>query len=449
VFHYETDGFRENNDQNQEVYNIFTQASLTPKVSVLAEYRGTDNKRGDLPLRFDPDNFFPDRRKHDETDSIRGGLRYSFSPRSDLIATLVYTDTDARGKESSPLGSLDFRVQDDGFMGEAQHLLRSYRFKLISGAGYFDADRKVTNPVFSFVPFPPSVVMGTETTKSNIDHANFYVYSQINYPKNIYWTIGASADFLDGAIKDRDQFNPKFGFVWTPIPGTTVRAAGFRTLRRTLISSQTIEPTQVAGFNQFFEDAEGTEAWRYGIAVDQKFLSSVYGGAEYSERDLDVPFKDTTRGGEVRQVDWDEKLGRAYLYWTPHRWLALSAEYQYERFKRDPDRTGEDEIGKIKTHRIPLGISFFHPVGFSARLRGTYIDQKGDFGNTSKGFLHGDDQFWLFDGSIGYRLPKRYGLITIEARNLFDADFNFQDTDPANPSVSPERWVLARFTLAF
>ena len=31
----------------------------------------------------------------------------------------------------------------------------------------------------------------------------------------------------------------------------------------------------------------------------------------------------------------DEYLGRAYLFWTPHRWLALRAEYLFERLKSE------------------------------------------------------------------------------------------------------------------
>ena len=58
------------------------------------------------------------------------------------------------------------------------------------------------------------------------------------------------------SVEDTNQFNPKFGIIWNPFPGTTVRAAAFRVLKRTLITDQTLEPTQVAGFNQFFDDNE-------------------------------------------------------------------------------------------------------------------------------------------------------------------------------------------------
>ena len=100
-----------------------------------------------------------------------------------------------------------------------------------------------------------------------------------------------SGDSLD--VGDKDQFNPKFGITWNPFPATTVRAAVFRVLKRTLITDQTLEPTQVAGFNQFFDDVNGTEAWRYGGAIDQKFTKDIFGGVEFSKRDLKVPFLDT------------------------------------------------------------------------------------------------------------------------------------------------------------
>ena len=50
--------------------------------------------------------------------------------------------------------------------------------------------------------------------------------------------------------------------------------------------------TQVAGFNQFYDDYEATDTWVYGVALDQKFPKDVYFGAEFSYRDLDVPFFD-------------------------------------------------------------------------------------------------------------------------------------------------------------
>jgi outer membrane receptor protein involved in Fe transport len=57
--------------------------------------------------------------------------------------------------------------------------------------------------------------------------------------------------------------------------------------------------------------------------------------------------------------------------------------------------------------------------------------------------------FWVFDASISYRLPKRFGLITVGAKNLFDKSFRYQDSDPLNPMMQPKGLVYGKLTLAF
>ena len=107
-------------------------------------------------------------------------------------------------------------------------------------------------------------------------------------------------------------------------------------------------------------------------------------------------------------------------------------------------------VKDLKTHYVPLGINFFHPSGLSASLKGTYIDQDGEFERqgTLGTFEDGDDSFWLFDAAIRYRLPKRYGFVTVGATNLFDEDFEHFDSDRDNPRIQPDRTVFARVTLA-
>jgi tetratricopeptide (TPR) repeat protein len=443
-FHYETDGFRENNDQEIDIYNLFTQFSLSHKTSIQAEFRYIDRERGDLPLRFNPDNFLRTFRQEEITRSARLGLHHAFTPHSSFITSFIYQKKDFSTRFTE---IVDFDEEIKGFLGEIQHIFRTDRWSFISGAGHHNADVEEAKTIASsFIELD-----------SNTRHTNLYVYSQMNYPDNVTLTLGGSADFYDDDDIDRDQFNPKIGLIWDVFPMTTVRAALFRTLKRSLISNQTIEPTQVAGFNQFFDDPTGTDAWRYGVAVDQKFSQTLYGGVEYSRRKLDVPFlvEDVSSDPPVITVDsadWRERLSRTYLYWAPHPWLATSAEFLYERFEREDELPGPELFTKIRTFRFPLGINFFHPSGFTARLKATFVDQEGkfvEFIDDEEVDVPGEDQFWLFDAAVGYRLPKRWGFISVEAKNLFDKKFKFQDTDPANPLIIPERLILARITLSF
>jgi outer membrane receptor protein involved in Fe transport len=198
-----------------------------------------------------------------------------------------------------------------------------------------------------------------------------------------------------------------------------------------------------------FDDRNLTEAWRYGGAIDQKFTKNIFGGVEFSKRDLSIPFLDLRDPENPRtsEAPGDERLGRAYLLWTPHPWLALRAEYIFERFERDEQL--QAGVTELDTHRVPLGINILHPSGLSASLTTTYWNQDGEFQSPLTGEIRsGRDDFWLVDAAIGYRLPKRYGLITVGARNLFDKEFKFFD-DSDNPLIQPDRTFFVRVTLAF
>ena len=94
--------------------------------------------------------------------------------------------------------------------------------------------------------------------------------------------------------------------------------------------------------------------------------------------------------------------------------------------------------------RLVLGN--FHPAGFIGRAKATIVRQEGVFGTTDLP-VSGADTFGVVDGSIGYRLPNRYGLISLDVKNLFDTKFQFQDTDPRSPRITPGRFVVVRFTL--
>ena len=156
----------------------------------------------------------------------------------------------------------------DSYSGELQYLYRSQYFNITGGGSYAYLDDEITTTV--------NTILGPSVTQidEDLEHTNVYAYSYIKPLSNLTLTVGASGDFTSGDnadFDDKNQFNPKLGMTWSPFTNTTLRAAAFRVLKRTLVTDQTLEPTQVAGFNQFYDDFNGTEAWRYGGAIDQKF----------------------------------------------------------------------------------------------------------------------------------------------------------------------------------
>jgi outer membrane receptor protein involved in Fe transport len=65
--------------------------------------------------------------------------------------------------------------------------------------------------------------------------------------------------------------------------------------------------------------------------------------------------------------------------------------------------------------------------------------------------MSGDERFWVVDASIGYRLPKRYGLVSIDVKNLLDEEFSYQNSfnkgEQKLPRYQPQRAIFARLNL--
>jgi TonB dependent receptor len=285
-----------------------------------------------------------------------------------------------------------------------------------------------------------------------------YLYSNLKLLDNLNITMGLSYDnYKDNQrfkkspsgkiVVDRDEgadvneINPKLGFIWKANEYFSFRGAAFQSVKSAIIDNQILQPTQIAGFNQFFDYRNGTVAWQYGIGLDSHFNNNIYSGIEASKRDLKI--STSTNGFDKAR----EELYRFYFNWTPVNYLAVNTEFRFENFR------GFDASPTfLETAYVPLEIRFFSDNGFFAALRGIYVNQKMSPSFTSDGDFKSD--FYIVDASIGYRFPKQYGLVSFEVKNLFDTHFNYRDrqfiiNEQRSSDLIPERILFARLTLNF
>jgi hypothetical protein len=108
---------------------------------------------------------------------------------------------------------------------------------------------------------------------------------------------------------------------------------------------------------------------------------------------------------------------------------------------------------RIDTLSVPVTLRYFHPCGFFAEARATFVRQEVELPATSTS-ARDEDSFVVVDAAVGYRLPKRLGIASLEFRNLFNESFSYQDTnfqtaEPQNPRFIPAFAVLGQLTLNF
>ncbi|MEE9338078.1 MAG: FecR domain-containing protein [Methylococcaceae bacterium] len=444
-FHYESDGYRANNDQDQNIYNAFIQYALTNKTNLQFEYRHQNSNNGDLSLKFDRSKFSNKLRETLKKNTFRLGASHRFTPESILIISALQSDFDEKkdGEQTNELTS------NEGYLVETQYIFKKDNLKVILGTGFFRTKIKVTNTI-KVTPCPvpslaPSCIDARKPTY--IDHDNGYIYTYFTPLNDINLSLGLSINSVDDEFGDRLQYNPKVGLIWNVSDFLTLRGAAFRVLKRNLLGDQTVEPTQISGFNQFFDDQNSTDTWLYGLASDFKITNNITSGVELTLRDLDVKFIESE---SAQSADWSESLIKSYVFWTPHRWWGLGIGYQFEKFNQTKDLN----LGtlELETHRIPLSLNFFHPSGLSTKFSATYFNQSGNFidnSSDSKPIFDDSSNFWVLDFIASYRLPKRYGKINFGILNVLNENFNFEERDKNNPRNSPDRSFYGSITLSF
>jgi tetratricopeptide (TPR) repeat protein len=430
AFSYRTDGFRENNDFHREIQNIFMQSSLTSELSAQFELRHSSFNFGDLPLRFDPQDVRTTRQSQD-TESVRFGARYLITPDSDVVLSVINQ-------------SGDFSLTIPGFgsiiavpkstLVEAQGLSQFGPLRITLGASQLRGKLNET-----FLGFP-----NAETTQEQTTGYAYLNYSLGVAKANVQAAFGVT-DLEEPNIK-RNETSPKVG-VMVPIGSrATLRAAYIKDVRRILPTNQTIEPTQIAGFSQFFDDVDGTIAVQKGVGLDYEFTRDTHAGLEYRDRDLTVPVIDLFLG-TTRDVVWTEALSRAYLYWTPITKLAISTELFLEQYKRPIADPGVEGFFDLKSFRAPLTVSIFPNEKWFGRITATYWKQEGGFIDSLGAPLNASEDFVVFDGQLTYRFPRRRGALIIGANNIGNVERRYQEVDPANPRYLPQRFLYLKLSL--
>ena len=268
-------------------------------------------------------------------------------------------------------------------------------------------------------------------------------------------TLGVSGDFFheEEGIGHRDQANPKGGITWNPSfsPGTTFRAAGFRALKRTLVNQQTLEPTQVAGFNQFYDDPSGTSSWRYGAAIDQKFGSSRLRGRRGLLARSPGPEPDRRGLGHRGGARARAREARAHL--PVHHAPRLDCAARGIPVRAVPARRPARRPVRVQRGRHPPR-SARRPavpsVGREPRVRRHLSGPGWRVPAQHDAHLRRRPPR-LLDVRRGHPVPPAEALRLrgIRREQLPDEDSPYQATDLHNPDLRPGRLFYGKITLAF
>lgn len=456
-FHYATDGFRPNAGIAHDVVNALLQVAAAPELMLQAELRDRRSRYGDPELRFDPLDYSLASRVVVEQETARLGLTWRPSPRLRVIGSFMDNQLDERQHQSDGVLDIDITADLPGRQSELQLQMLSEAVDLVFGAG---VSRARYDAVFRFVDLPsdPFIPCFVEApcempTGNDIRQENVYLYAHFTPRRDLTVTLGLANDHYTDLALNLRRWSPKLGVRWQAAEWLGLRAAAFHTVKRALIVDQTIEPVQIAGFNQFYDDFNGTLARTLAAAADIRIGPGAKGLLEMQRRRLRLG--PSLVGADLSAgpfEEWHERTVAAGVYWTPDDATAATLQFRRETFDRVP-LTDDLRPVSVATDSVPLTLTRTLGAGWSLRLGVTHVRQRLER-QAAAGGAAVPSRFTLADASVAWRIPRSDASIRVSILNLTDEHFSYQDdnfrsSQPHAPRYTPGRSLAVSASVSF
>ncbi|HEV8131947.1 MAG TPA: TonB-dependent receptor [Acidobacteriota bacterium] len=456
-------GFRPlNDDTHSHTAVTFFKFALTPHSDMLLSYSNQQSRDGDHGIGelVDEEND-PNRRAFVRRHRAELGYHQRFRPGSDLVLYFsgqtteqVFDDPDAisvRGiifshRDSNRIPFLNL---------QAEHLLKVSRFQFKYGVDIFEGrlrDRRVErNTKNGDLNYRLIDRLGNSTFSSPDDRDLYGLHKNARYktaflqsdytltPKLIL-TAGLNYDWsndnnvFDDFCPDRpiSKWDPQGGILFSPFESTTFRFAAMRVLQTHLDAR--LVPTHINGFVLHENEFELSQSTSYNLGWDQRYEknSFIRTTAFWKKRTTPIVGVD----GPIDFLSHFYGGGIVLNHFLTDS-LTLVPEYTI---------THSEDLRSLRhDHEGRVGLFYIHPRGYFFQVQQRYLNQHGRFLGDSP-----EVSAFTTDAAISYEMPRKLGLISFRATNLFDRRYQFLADPLALDPRIPRRelTVTLRFNLS-
>jgi outer membrane receptor protein involved in Fe transport len=294
----------------------------------------------------------------------------------------------------------------------------------------------------------------TFATRTRPQQTVAFAYAQLPLNSQISLHTGLSYDRFQADPIRITKTHPKLGLSWQPAPAWTLRLGAYASTAANAIKEQTIEPTQFMGFNQIFDDPQGTTAKQLAFALDHRLSETTRWGWESMARRMTIT---TATLGEVtgctnicryraleniHQLHLNQRLGT--------RW-ALNTALGWNPYRIDTTGVPLNIPGQLRTAQASAKALYFHPQGWSSYFQVRQVRQRALYFNDLA--PDGRTRFTLVDLGLRYQTPQRQLSVLIDVLNVFNKKFNFQNTaiggTPRIPLFQSGRSLVGKVEMRF
>jgi len=449
--YYKSDGVRDNNDIELNAYNIFVQSKLSYRLNTQFEYRTQSIKSGDLLQRFDANDFIINERNNKDFKTGRLGLHYEKNNHHILSSFIkreeTYVKVTSKTRQVVPGFNLSNLITNNqhqqALMIETQYLYNASNINIIIGVGIVDAKySEEESNLESVIPPGPPIPPETTSTSSSSDNMskNIYLYTHLKPLEFMDLTLGLSREQYINSSTTIENTNPKIGARLSLTDKIIVNFAYISSLKRNITANQTVEPTQVSGFNQFFDDFNGSKIHNYSFSFKYQSSQNLYTGLSFTTREISFPIY---ANNKAAFHDIEEYTKNVYLYYNLNLNTSLSFEYTQEKFKNKVIRPRE-----VNNQYVRFGFNYQFNNILSTTASIQKINQK--YRNLT---VENNDKFIIVNAEFKYQLSNQNGEIITGVKNVFFEKFNFYNVNltgqEKEPLFNQSRYIYINYSYQF
>ena len=474
-FHFESDGWRPNSWQEQDILNGLVQWQLSPSTSFQFEASTLDWDQGDLSPHFSQP-LVNVTGQVIEQDTYRVGMRHKFNADLAMIVSGVQQDRVDDQALEVPFSAIDSELTTEAASMEVQFIQKARAMNFIYGVG--STQYEVSNSIGNVIEIPDVNVPGFSNriladnsilNKPEQYNAYFYMLGDwfdsvdleaglsfisvdqkyntstnqsmqlVDTNGNVIFDSGPGIPQLSQVEIDETVWLPKIGFSFDLTDLLQLRMAYYRTYKGYYAAEQSIEPTTFLGFYQVFSESTGSEGENLSVGLDRRYSDTLSYGISYINRDinLDIP---SDVSGIPDTYSSDEDIADAYFQYIPSKQLSISLNLIWDRRSTIEVSSALAPL-KVDRYSAPIEIKFYSNNGTTFKVTQTYYKQQ------LSNFIASDNQeksTWVTGIAAGYRFPRHFGAMEFGVVNLFNEEAEYVNNDASTLAFYPGRiWFTA------
>jgi tetratricopeptide (TPR) repeat protein len=488
AYYYTDPGWRPNNGIDNSDYSVQIKYELTPKDTLFLQVEKTELQTGDpfqyynfnTPKTITSSGYDPALEEYEEQDpNILAGYHRDWGTGNQtlfLYRNLQDHASSVDGFYTAPVLIFGTPAPGDGLSTdvlqrttdlnslELQHIYQSDSQGVIVGMRYqhesMESANTITAPLAALAGGAPSLSY-VPSVQSDFERFSAYGYYKLKLGDSLRLTGGITYDWehypvnmeqppLSSQETEKGRFSPKVGLDWILPEGTRVRADFTRSMGGLINdSSTTIEPSEIAGFNQSFRSLIPQSAGfgtppalvfeTYGVGIDHKFPTGTYadleaqflsstgdqliggysggpGGVAISEFSQSQYFQEKDVFASVSQLLCSEVAVGA-------RYSLTAVDVSVNDFSPATGATFPQHENSTLNELTLFG-NYYVPCGFFSQFQANWwVQHNADNNFAVTGPEPGAD-FWQLNLYAGYRFPRRHVEVSVGLVNICNQGYN-------------------------